>query len=247
MKPVLGVVGLTHRYGGAGLVLDDVSFEVAAGEVVAVVGPSGAGKTTLFRAITGLVAPDAGAVSVAGRDLTSLTGADRRRARRDISLVFQQFNLIRRMSALDNVVAGRLADLPTWRVLSRRPGAKERGLALECLDRVGLGDLAQVRADRLSGGQQQRVAIARALAQRSRVILADEPVASLDPGASATVLSALRTVAKDDGIAVVCSLHQVGLVCGFADRVIGLRQGRVLLDGTTASFDDDAQALVYAG
>jgi len=126
------------------------------------------------------------------------------------------------MSALDNVIAGRLADLPTWRVLARRPGAIERRESLACLDRVGLGDFAHSRADRLSGGQQQRVAIARALAQRSRVILADEPVARLDPVGPATVLSALRSVAEHDGIAVVCSLHQVGLVSGFADRVIGL-------------------------
>ncbi|MDQ6725694.1 MAG: ATP-binding cassette domain-containing protein [Actinomycetota bacterium] len=197
--------------------------------------------------MTGLVTPEAGHVLVGGRNLTRLTGADRRRGRRDLSLVFQQYNLIRRSSALDNVVAGRLADVATWRAFRRRPGPTHRRQETECLDRVGLADLASCRADRLSGGQQQRVAIARALAQRSRVLLADEPVASLDPAASAAMLSVLRSVATHDGIAVVCSLHQAELVGTFADRVIGLRQGRVLLDLPVAHFDERAQGLVYAG
>jgi len=239
----LAVERITHRYDR--VVLDDVSFDVAAGEVVALVGPSGAGKTTLFRVITGLVTPEAGHVLVGGRDLTKLAGAERRWGRRDLSLVFQQYNLIRRSSALDNVVAGGLADVATWRALSRRPGPAQRRLALECLDRVGLADFASHRADQLSGGQQQRVAIARALAQRSRVILADEPVASLDPASSAAVLSVLRSVATGEGISVVCSLHQAGLVGTFADRVIGLRNGRVLFDAAVAHFDERAQGLVY--
>ncbi|MGI8807139.1 MAG: phosphonate ABC transporter ATP-binding protein [Acidimicrobiales bacterium] len=241
----LRVVGLSHCYGDR-VVLDDVSFELAAGEVVAIVGPSGAGKTTLFRSITQLVRPDAGRVELGGRDLTALSGAELRTARRDIGLVFQQYNLIRRLSALDNVLAGRLADLPTWRVLTRTPGASERASALDCLERVGLGHRSSSRADRLSGGEQQRVAIARALAQRSRVVLADEPVSSLDPTSADNVLGALRSIARDDGIAVLCSLHQVAMVTGFADRVLGLRQGKVVLDLAGADFDEGQRDRVYA-
>jgi len=241
---ILRVAGLTHRYGDR-VVLDDVSFELAAGEVVAIIGPSGAGKTTLFRCITRLVTPDEGVVELGGHDLGTLTGAELRRARRDIGLVFQQYNLIRRLSALDNVLAGRLADLPTWRVLTRRAGAAERAAAVTCLERVGLGDHVHARADRLSGGEQQRVAIARALAQRSRVVLADEPVSSLDPTASAKVLVALRTIAQDEGIAVLCSLHQVAMVAGFADRVLGLRRGKVVLDVPGADFDERHHEAVY--
>ncbi len=240
----LRVSGLTHRYGDR-LVLDNVSFDLEPGQVVAIVSPSGAGKTTLFRCITQLVRADEGRVELAGRDLSALTGGELRGARRDIGLVFQQYNLVRRLSALDNVLAGRLADLPTWRVLARMPGAAERASALACLERVGLARHAGARADRLSGGEQQRVAIARALAQRSRVVLADEPVSSLDPTASATVLDALRSIAADDGIAVLCSLHQVAMVAGFADRVLGLRDGRVVLDIAGADFDDRHHEAVY--
>jgi len=241
---VLRVAGLTHHYGER-VVLDDVSFDLAAGEVVAIVGPSGAGKTTLFRCITQLISADAGRVELAGRDLAALSGAERRRARRDIGMVFQQYNLVRRMSALDNVLAGRLADMATWRVLVRMPGSEERASALACLERVGLADHASNRADRLSGGEQQRVAIARALAQRSRVVLADEPVSSLDPSAATKVLAALRSIARDDGIAVLCSLHQVRMVAGFADRVVGLRSGKVVLDLTGAEFDERHHQAVY--
>jgi phosphonate transport system ATP-binding protein len=245
VTPILRVDGLTHSYAGPP-VLDAVSFQVSPGEVVALVGPSGAGKTTLFRCITQLVQPDAGRIELAGQNLTALAGRERRTARRDIGLIFQQYNLVRRLSALDNVLVGRLADLPTWRVLLRRPGPTERALALDCLRRVDLGDYADARADRLSGGQQQRVAIARALAQRSRVVLADEPVSSLDPAAAVRVLAALRSIAHQDGIAVLCSIHQVDMVAGFADRVLGLREGRVVLDVPGKDFGLEHRGLAYA-
>ncbi len=228
MTPALRVVDLTHRY--ERLALDGVSFAVEAGEVAAVIGPSGAGKTTLFRAICGLLQPERGRVEVGGQ--------------REVALVFQQHNLVRRLSALDNVVGGRLAHLPAWRTVLHRPGRAERDRALSALHHVGIGELAGRRADRLSGGQQQRVAIARALAQEPGVLLADEPVASLDPAAAARVLAALRRVAAD-GVAVLCSLHQVDLVAGFADRVIGLRHGRLVLNREAAALDDPARALLY--
>lgn len=149
------------------------------------------------------------------------------------------------MSALNNIVAGHLTELPTWRALARRPGVTVRADAMACLAQVGLADYAAARADRLSGGQQQRVAIARALAQRSRVVLADEPVSSLDPASSATVLAALRSIARAEGIAVLCSLHQVDLINGFADRVLGLRSGRVVVDVATKAFIERHRMLVY--
>jgi len=197
--------GLTKRYRPAVTALDEVSLGVRPGEFVAVLGPSGAGKTTLFRCLTGLTRPDRGTVSVAGRDIWQ-SPRELRRARRELALIFQQFNLIRRLSALENVLVGRLAHVPTWRVVLRRFTRADRQLALGCLDTVGLLDRAATRADELSGGQQQRVAIARALAQRAKLILADEPVASLDPESSATVLESLRS-AVATGVAVVASLH----------------------------------------
>ncbi|MDP1806351.1 MAG: ATP-binding cassette domain-containing protein, partial [Acidimicrobiales bacterium] len=231
VTPTLRVADLAHRYDRPAL--DGVSFDVEAGEVVAVVGPSGAGKSTLFRAICGLVEPERGRVEIAGEQ----RGAG-------VALVFQQHNLVRRLSALDNVVAGRLARLPLWRALLGRPGPSERKRALDLLHHVGIGELACARADRLSGGQQQRVAIARALAQGPRVLLADEPVASLDPASTALVLDALRQAAMS-GVAVVCSLHQVELVAGFADRVIGLRNGKIVLDQPAGGLDEAARALLY--
>jgi phosphonate transport system ATP-binding protein len=241
----LDVRGLTHAYGGIP-VLRAVDLSVSPGEVVAVVGPSGAGKTTLFRCLTQLVRADGGTLDLFGTDLQQAQGRMLRAARRDLGLVFQSYNLVRRLTALQNVLVGRLADVPTWRVLLRRFPAADEALAASCLDQVGLLPYAHTRADRLSGGQQQRVAIARVLASRARVVLADEPVASLDPASAASVLTALRSLATDHGRAVVCSLHQVDLVAGFADRVVGLRDGRVVLDVPAAEFDRDAARLLYA-
>jgi phosphonate transport system ATP-binding protein len=241
----LVVRGLTHAYGGVP-VLRAVDLSVAPGEVVAVVGPSGAGKTTLFRCLTQLVRADAGTLELFGTDLQQAQGKSLRETRRDLGLVFQSYNLVRRLTAMQNVLVGRLADAPTWRVLLRRFPAADEALAAACLDQVGLLPYAHTRADRLSGGQQQRVAIARVLASRARVVLADEPVASLDPASAASVLAALRSLATDHGKAVVCSLHQVDLVAGFADRVVGLRDGRVVLDVPASQFDPAAAQALYA-
>jgi len=245
MSTVIRAEGLVVTYGRALRALGGVSLAVAPGEFVAVLGPSGAGKTTLFRCLTGLARPEAGSVWLHGRDLCRLDGRALRDARRDIALIFQQFNLIRRLSALQNVLAGRLAAVPTWRVLARHFPATDRALALSCLDRVGMRERADARADRLSGGQQQRVAIARALAQEAAVILADEPVASLDPESAAAVLEGLRRVAAS-GVAVVASLHQVHLATAYADRIVALRDGRVLQDAPVAEIDARAIEQIYA-
>ena len=241
---VIRADGLAKRYPPSVDALRGVSLGVRRGEFVAVLGPSGAGKTTLFRCLTGLTHPDAGTVNVDGHDLTRLRGRALRGARRDVALIFQQFNLVRRLSAVQNVLGGRLAFVSTWRVLARRFARADRDLALRCLDRVGLLDKASTRADQLSGGQQQRVAIARAMAQDARVILADEPVASLDPESAATVLESLRAAASA-GVAVIASLHQVHLARAYADRVIALRDGRIVEDAPASSIDERVLDAIY--
>ncbi|MDG3442569.1 phosphonate ABC transporter ATP-binding protein [Nitrospirillum amazonense] len=248
-EPLMRADGLAKAFNGH-TALADVSFSVRAGEVVAVLGPSGAGKTTLFRCLAGLAPPDAGSVRVGGQDIARAAGRDRWRLARDVAVVFQQFNLVGRLTALDNVLAGRLGHVPAWRGWSHRFDRADRLLALECLDRVGLLAKAGQRADTLSGGQQQRVAIARALAQRPRLIVADEPVASLDPATAAGVLDLLRDIARDaqgndGGVGVVCSLHQVDLARAAADRIIGLAGGRVMADLPASLFDAAAAARLY--
>jgi phosphonate transport system ATP-binding protein len=235
---------VTKRYGNT-LALDDVSFIVDPGEFVALLGPSGAGKSTLFRCVTRLVAPDTGVVRVLGRDISALGGQELRLARRDVGLIFQQFNLIGRLSAMDNVLAGRMGHASTLRVMLRQFTRADRQLALAALDRVGLLERAGQRADSLSGGQQQRVAIARVLAQQARLLLADEPVSSLDPQSAENVLSILRNIARETGIAVVCALHQVDLARRYADRVVALRGGRKLLDVSVNAFDQNAFQELY--
>ena len=235
---------VTKRYGTT-LALDDVSFVVGPGEFVALLGPSGAGKSTLFRCVTRLVAPDTGLVRVLGRDISALGGQELRLARRDVGLIFQQFNLIGRLSAMDNVLAGRMGHASTLRVMLRQFTRVDRQLALAALDRVGLLERAGQRADSLSGGQQQRVAIARVLAQQARLLLADEPVSSLDPQSAENVLGILRNIARETGIAVVCALHQVDLARRYADRVVALRGGRKLLDVSVNAFDQNAFQELY--
>jgi phosphonate transport system ATP-binding protein len=231
--------GVSQRYGDR-VALDDVGFTLAPGQMLALLG---AGKTTLFRCLAGLQQPDAGRVALDGRDVASLRGRERRR----IGLVFQQFNLVGRLSALDNVLAGRLGHVPAWRGWLRQFDAADLALAHSCLERVGLRGHADQRADTLSGGQQQRVAIARALAQQPDVIIADEPVASLDPGSGAGILELLKSICHADGLAVVCSLHQPDYARRYADRVLGLRAGRVVVDVAAADFGRAQQDTLYDG
>jgi phosphonate transport system ATP-binding protein len=236
----LVVDGVTKTFNGR-VALADASFSVAEHEFAAVLGPSGAGKTTLFRCIAGLLAPDRGAVRLGADDVGILTG----RKRRQIALVFQQYNLVSRLTALENVLAGRLGHVAAWRGCLRRFERADRLLALECLERVGLLGHATQRADTLSGGQQQRVAIARALTQQPRLIVADEPVASLDPNSAGGVMGLLRSIAHSEGVAVICSLHQVNFARFYADRIIGLSHGRVVFAAPTDQFDQAAHIRLY--
>jgi phosphonate transport system ATP-binding protein len=194
---------------------------------VALLGPSGAGKTTLLRCVARLTDPDAGEIVAAGHPMHRLHGRALRSARRDIGFVFQQFNLVRRRSAIDNVLGGRLAAVPLWRIVIGQYGIADRRDAYAALERVGLLDHAAQRADQLSGGQQQRVAIARAVVQKSKILLADEPVASLDPDSAEGVLTLLRDIMREHRMTVLCSLHQPLLARRFADSTVLLDvQGR---------------------
>jgi phosphonate transport system ATP-binding protein len=227
MNPVLSISRLSKRFGDL-LALDDVSLNVAGGEVVAVLGPSGAGKSTLFRCISRLTEPDSGSIFIDGAAYHSLDGAALRDARNKIGVVFQQFNLVRRRSALENVMTGVLPSLPLWRVASAVYPANLKEKAEAALASVGLAAQTHQRADTLSGGQQQRVAIARALMQESRVLLVDEPVASLDPEAARVVLELISGLARSRELAVLCTLHQPELAAEFADRIVSMRAGRIV-------------------
>jgi len=242
--PLVRIQNLTKRFGSKP-VLDNVSFEVKAGEFVALLGSSGAGKTTLFRCLTRLIEADSGAIIIAGKAVENIRGAELRVVRREIGLIFQQFNLVRRITALENVLGGRLAYIPTWRILLKSFSRADRQLGLAALDRVGLLAQAYQRADSLSGGQQQRVAIARVLAQQSRIVLADEPVASLDPESAAIVLKTLREIAHERNIAVICSLHQVNLAIEYADRVIGIKDGKIVADLPAPELGNAEHNLIY--
>ncbi len=227
------VQGLTKHFGDHAA-LQDFSLEVPVGQLVALVGESGSGKSTLLRHLNGLHRPTAGAVEVLGTDVGSAKGAALRSLRRRIGFVFQQFHLVGRSTCLENVLSGSLG-----RLKGPRPGVigypiAERRDALAQLERVGLADRAFQRADTLSGGQQQRVAIARALMQRPNLMLADEPVASLDPETSKQVMDVLLRCCLELNLTVLCSLHQVEMALGWCQRVVGLRDGRLVLDAAAS-------------
>jgi phosphonate transport system ATP-binding protein len=223
--------------------LHPTSLRFGRGEFTVLLGASGAGKSTLLRCLNFLNRPSGGTVSVEGIGALA-DGRAVHEHRRRTGMIFQQHQLIERHSALANVLLGRIGYHASWRTLFPLPRA-ERRIALECLDRVGLLAKALERVDRLSGGQQQRVGIARALAQQPRLMLADEPVASLDPATSRRVLSQLRRIGEEDGITTVVSLHQVELAREFADRVVALSHGRVVFDGAPAALSDALLATIY--
>lgn len=228
---------------GGTTALHPTSLHFQRGEFTVLLGASGAGKSTLLRCLNQLTPSSGGSITVKGLGILD----DRRRLhehRKHTGMIFQQHQLIGRQSALANVLLGRIGYHAAWRSLFPLPRA-ERRIALECLERIGLLHKALERADRLSGGQQQRVGIARALAQRPRLMLADEPVASLDPATAHDVLAQLRRIGHEDGITTVVSLHQVDLAQTYADRIIGLAQGRVVFDGPPAELTPAMQRIIY--
>jgi phosphonate transport system ATP-binding protein len=246
--PVLGVRHADKMF-GARRALHDVSLDIGAGEMIALIGPSGSGKSTLLRAMTGLTALDAGEgeINVFGRRTQSRGKVmrDARRARAGVGFIFQQYNLVGRLSLYTNVALGSLGRIGFWRGLLGQWPRETKMLAMQALDRVGIADAAGQRANTLSGGQQQRGAIARALVQRARIILADEPVASLDPVSARRVMEILRDLNRRDGLTVLVTLHQVDYALRYCDRVVALRAGAIAYDGPTAGLTRERLSDIY--
>jgi len=243
--PVLEVRDLRVSYKTGIEILKGIGFSVRADEFVAIIGPSGAGKSTLIRCVNRLVEPSAGTVLFNGRDLLRLDEREMRHQRRGIGRIFQSFNLIERLSVLDNVLTGRLGYTGTLRSLFRLFHREDIRRAVELLDRVGLADHIDKRADQLSGGQRQRVGIARALIQDPKLLLVDEPTSSLDPKISREVMALIREVAKEFAIPVLCNIHDVALALEFGTRVIGLQGGRVMVDAPSGEVSQTVLNRIY--
>jgi len=226
------VKNLTKIYDDGTVALRDVSFEVADGEFLVIIGLSGSGKSTLLRCINRLIDPTEGQIIWDGVDVTAAEPTQLREIRRQIGMIFQHFNLVRRSNVITNVLAGRLGYVNPWSSLLHSFPAQDREMAMQALKRVGIVEQAHKRADELSGGQQQRVGIARALMQQPRMILADEPVASLDPVLAHSILGHLEQLNQEEKITVLCSLHYLDLVQRYATRVIGLRGGQIVYRGS---------------
>jgi len=240
LSPVVSLERVGRRF-GAQVALDGISATIEPGQFVAVVGRSGAGKTTLLRCLSRSIGASEGMVRFDGIDLGPLTGRGLRAHRVRVGVIYQQFNLVKRLRVLDNVLVGRLAHLEGWAravALVHRFGRDDRDIALRCLDHVGLVARAWQRTDTLSGGEQQRVAIAKILAQSPRLILGDEPVASLDVANGAMVMAMLRRIAAETGLTVIATLHHVDYARTYADRVLGLRAGRLVFDGPATSLSE---------
>jgi len=242
---LLRVEHLTKVFPDGTVALKDVSFEVKEGEFLAVIGLSGSGKSTLLRCINRLIDPTEGQVIWHDQDVTAAKGQELRHIRRQIGMIFQQFNLVKRSTVMTNVLSGRLGYAhPVWSLFHLFP-KEDHERAIAALDRVGIAEKAYNRADQLSGGQQQRVAIARALMQEPKLMLADEPVASLDPVLAHSILRYLETLNREDGITVLCSLHFLDLVHRYATRVIGLKDGELVFDGLPSELTPEKFKEVY--
>lgn len=242
---MLKVEHLTKVYDGGVLALEDVSFEVPDGRFLAVIGLSGSGKSTLLRCINRLIEPTEGRISWNGEDITSASQEDLRRIRRRIGMVFQHFNLVERSKVLTNVLSGRLGYTNPALSLINRYSKEDVEKAYGELDRVGLREKAKNRADELSGGQKQRVGIARAMIQAPELILADEPVASLDPVLAHSIMQYLETINDEEDVTVLCSLHFLDLVHRYADQAIALNEGRLVFEGPPSEIDDDKFKEIY--
>ncbi|MHB0975350.1 MAG: phosphonate ABC transporter ATP-binding protein [Thiobacillus sp.] len=238
----ISIQSVSKRFPNGFEALKGISADIAPGSFTIILGPSGAGKSTLLRLMNGLETPTGGSVCIAGEMLGK---ANLRKMRSRVAMVFQQFNLVERLSVATNVLTGRLAQRSWAGSVFYLFRNEDMDIAREALARVGLTDKAWSRADKLSGGQQQRVGIARALAQRPKVILADEPVASLDPVSSEEIMTLLREICERDGITVVVNLHQVDLAKRFADRIIGMNSGKIVFDGSPEQLTQPALRTIY--
>lgn len=244
MAATLTLSDLSKHFGETTAV-DKVSLTIEPGQFVGVIGRSGAGKSTLLRLLNRLIDPSEGSISFQGAEITSLKGKALRAWRRDCAMIFQQFNLVDRLDVLTNVLIGRLAEHGFLSSMAMRFTDAERTMAIEALDRLDLVPQALQRAGTLSGGQQQRVAIAKALVQQPKIMLADEPIASLDPANATLVMDGLRDISREDGLTVLVNLHTLDTARAYCDRIIAMRQGRVMFDGSAAQLTDDVVRDIY--
>jgi len=257
--PLLYISGLSKDYGTGRRALDNVSLEVVAPQLIGIIGSSGAGKSTLIRCINRLVEPSSGSVRLHGEEIRSLSGSALRRMRRQIGMIFQEYNLVERLTVMQNVLTGRLGYVGLWTAIRYRYAPDDIRAAYALLERVGLKGFENRRADTLSGGQRQRVGIARALMQRPKLLLLDEPTASLDPSTSRQIMQLAQSVIVDEGMPALINIHDVALALAYCDRIIGMRDGQMVFDGAPAeltqsrlvdiygSFDDDTGLTLPAG
>ena len=247
MAEALTIRRLSKAYVAGKPVLHDIDVEVAAQGITAIIGPSGTGKSTLIRCINRLVEPTSGEILFDGRDLARLSGVALRHARRQIGMVFQEYNLVERLTVMENLLSGRLGYVTPWRAWRRKFPPEDIARAQSLLDTVGLAGFANRRADALSGGQRQRVGIARAVMQQPRLMLADEPTSSLDPKTSVEIMQLLADIARSHRIPVLISMHDVGLARRFADRILGMAGGRIVFDGPPNQLSDTTLKQIYGG
>lgn len=242
---MLELKALSKTYKTGDRALSDISFSVPAGQVVGLIGPSGAGKSSLIRCINRLVEPTAGSVCLGETELTTLNGRALRQARRRIGMIFQEYALVERLTVMENVLSGRLSYVSSWRSFLRRFPQADIDQAFSLLNRVGLGDHCNKRADELSGGQRQRVGIARALEQNPELLLADEPTASLDPKTSRQIMRLIQSVCREMNLPAIINIHDVVLAQNFTDRIIGLQAGKVVFDGLPSALSHEALTRIY--
>lgn len=241
---MLIIEGLSKVY-GQNRAVDHVSLQIKPGEFVGVIGRSGAGKSTLLRMINRLNDPTTGSIRFGDIDVTKLQGRELREWRRRCAMIFQQFNLVGRLDVLNNVLMGRLASAPQWRSMLKMWGDSDKAIAFSALDQFDIAPLAAQRADQLSGGQQQRVAICRALVQEPDLILADEPIASLDPRNTKIVMDSLLRINKHFGMTILCNLHSLDLARSYCDRLVGMAAGKLVFDDVPAALTDDVARQLY--
>ena len=244
---MLEISKLVKRYGRDEPVLKELDLVVEGSSVVSIVGASGAGKSTMLRCINRLVEPTSGSIKLNGAELVALKGAELRRARRKIGMVFQGFNLIDRLTVMENVLAGRLGYVNLFQAVSRRYPQTDIERAYQLMERVGIAHYANKRADELSGGERQRVGVVRALMQEPEILLADEPTASLDPRTSEQIMKLLQSLAQELSLPVLINIHNVAQAKTYTERIVGLRHGRMIFDGAPADFDKEALNAIYGG
>ena len=242
---MLSVTNLSKTYAAGDKALDNVTFSIPSGQVVGLIGPSGAGKSTLIRCVNRLVEPTGGDITLGDTTITGLSSSNLRAVRRRIGMIFQEYALVERLTVMENVLSGRLGYVPFWRSFFRKYPAEDVQKAFGLLERVGLTDHANKRADALSGGQRQRVGIARALEQDPRLLLIDEPTASLDPKTSRQIMRLLIEICNENGLPAIINIHDVVLARQFTERLIGLQAGKIVFDGPPSELDETVLTRIY--